>query len=101
MSRTCDLLGTKVQYGNKVSHSNRKTRRRFMPNIQPISLISEALGATVRMRLSAATVRTVEHNGGLDSFLLTTSDTKLTEEGSRLKRRVKRALAAKAAPKAA
>ena len=95
MSRTCDLLGTKVQYGNKVSHSNRKTRRRFVPNIQPISLISDALGATVRLNLSASTIRTVEHNGGLDSFLLTTSDTKLTEEGSRLKRRVKRAMATK------
>lgn len=101
MSRTCDLLGTGVQYGNKVSHSNRKTRRRFEPNIQPVSLISEALGVTVRLNLSAATVRTVEHNGGLDSFLLTTSATKLTEEGARLKRRVKRAMVKKEEKKAA
>ena len=97
MSRTCDLLGTGVRYGNKVSHSNRKTRRRFEPNIQPITLQSDALGVSVRLNLCAATVRTVEHNGGLDSFLLTTSCTKLTEEGSRLKRRIKRAAAKKEA----
>jgi large subunit ribosomal protein L28 len=101
MSRTCELLGVGVQYGNKVSHSNRKTRRRFMPNIQPISLISDALGVTVRLNLSASTVRTVEHNGGLDNFLLTTATTKLTEEGARLKRRIQRAMAKKEEKQAA
>jgi large subunit ribosomal protein L28 len=95
MAKKCELTGTGPQYGNNVSHSNTKTRRRFVPNIQVISLLSEALQRHISLRITAATLRTVDHNGGLDSFLLTTSDTKLTEEARRLKRQVKKAHAAK------
>lgn len=101
MSRTCDLTGTGVMSGNKVSHSNRKTRRRFLPNLQVVSLTSDALGQPVKLKLTAATIRTVDHNGGLDEFLLTTADSKLTEDAVTLKRRIKRALAKKQAAAAA
>jgi large subunit ribosomal protein L28 len=101
MSRRCDLTGVGVQTGNNVSHSNRKTRRRFLPNLQNISFISETLGSAVKLRVTAATVRTVEHNGGIDAYLLSTSNLKLTEEAQTLKRRIKRAQAAKAEAKAA
>ena len=97
MSRRCDLTGVGVLSGNNVSHSNHRTRRRFLPNVQPVSFLSEALGVPVKLKVTAATLRTVEHNGGLDNYLLTTSSRKLTEEGTKLKRRVKKALAKKAA----
>ena len=97
MSRTCGLTGTGVQSGNKVSHSNRKTRRRFLPNIQTITLNSDVLGQSFTLKLTAATIRTVDHNGGLDQYLLTTSSLKLTAEAQRLKRKIKKAAAAKAA----
>ena len=97
MAKKCELTGVGPMSGNNVSHSNRKTRRRFVPNLQVISLISEALGRSVSMRLTAATIRTVDHNGGLDAYLTTTSDSKLTEEARRLKRQIKKAIAAKAA----
>ncbi len=94
MSRRCDLTGVGVQYGHKVSHSNRKTSKRFMPNLQHVSLQSELLGTSVSLRVTAATLRSVEHNGGLDAYLLTTADSKLTEKGQRLKRQLKRKQAA-------
>lgn len=97
MSRTCDLTGTGVMTGNKVSHSNRKSRRRFMPNLQVVSFQSDALNQQVKLRVTAATIRTVDHNGGLDDYLLSTADAKLTEEAVTLKRRIKRAIAKKAA----
>lgn len=97
MAKRCALTGTGVQSGNNVSHANNKTRRRFVPNVQHVSLQSEALGNNVTLKVTAATLRTVEHNGGLDNYLLTTSNTKLTEEGQRLKRRIKRAQKAKVA----
>lgn len=97
MSRTCDLTGTGVMTGNKVSHSNRKTRRRFMPNLQVVTFQSDALGQDVKLRVTAATIRTVDHNGGLDEYLLSTADSKLTEDAVTLKRRIKRAIAKKAA----
>lgn len=97
MAKKCELTGVGPMSGNNVSHSNRKTRRRFVPNLQVISLISEVLGRSVSMRLTAATIRTVDHNGGLDAYLTTTSDSKLTEEARRLKRQIKKAIAAKAA----
>lgn len=83
--------------GNNVSHANNKTRRRFLPNVQDVSLLSDALGNKVSLKVTAATLRTVEHNGGLDNYLLTTSNTKLTEQAQTLKRRIKRALKAKEA----
>lgn len=97
MAKRCDLTGVGVQTGNNVSHANNRTRRRFLPNVQNVSLQSEALGNNVSLKVTAATLRTVEHNGGLDSFLLTTADSKLTTEAQTLKRRVKRALKAKEA----
>jgi large subunit ribosomal protein L28 len=96
MARRCDLTGKTVQSGNNVSHANNKTRRRFLPNLQETSLLSDVLG-NIRLRLSTRAIRTVEHNGGLDSYLLSQSDRKLTTEGLALKRRLERATAKKAA----
>jgi large subunit ribosomal protein L28 len=80
MSRRCEITGKGVLSGNNVSHANNKTRRRFLPNLQE-----------VRMRLSTRGIRTVEHNGGIDAFLLSTPNTKLTIEGKTLKRRIEKA----------
>ena len=96
MARRCDLTGKTVQTGNNVSHANNKTRRRFLPNLQVTTLLSDALG-NVRMRLSTRAIRTIEHNGGLDAFLLSQTDAKLTSEGLTLKRRLERAMAKKEA----
>lgn len=93
MSRRCEITGKGVLSGNNVSHANNKTRRRFLPNLQVTSLLSDILGHVVRMRLSTRGIRTVEHNGGIDAFLLTTSNTKLTEEARLLKRRIEKAKA--------
>lgn len=97
MAKKCALTGVGPQYGNNVSHSNRKTRRRFVPNIQVVSLLSDSLKRSVKLRLTAATIRTVDHNGGLDAYLLSTSNSKLTDEARRLKRLIKKAQAPKAA----
>ena len=97
MARKCALTGRGVQTGNNVSHAHNKTRRRFLPNLQDVSLMSDALGHTVGLRLCAKTIRTIEHNGGLDAYLLNTSNLKLTDEAKKLKRRINRALAKKAA----
>ena len=92
MSRRCAMPGKGVQAGNNVSHAHNKTRRRFLPNLQDTSLLSDALGKTVRLRLSTRAIRTIEHKGGLDAFLLGTSDSKLPEDALTLKRKVKKAL---------
>ncbi len=97
MSKKCELTGVGPMSGNNVSHSNRKTRRRFVPNLQVISLLSDALERSVSLRLTAATIRTVDHNGGLDAYLTSTSDQKLTSKGRALKRQIKKAVAAKVA----
>lgn len=97
MARRCDLTGVGVMSGNNVSHANNKTRRRFLPNVQNVSLLSEALGNPVTLKVTAATLRTVEHNGGLDNYLLSTSNLKLTTTARALKRRVQKALKAKEA----
>jgi len=101
MARRCSLTGKGVQTGNNVSHSHRKTRRRFLPNMQVASLQSEVLGQFVRLRVTPSTLRTVEHNGGLDRFLLTTHSNKLTDEGRKLKRKIKKKLAKQDKPAAA
>ena len=77
MSRRCSMTGKGVMAGNNVSHAHNKTRRRFLPNLQVTSLLSDALGGVVRLRLSARAIRTIEHKGGLDAYLLGTRDTKL------------------------
>lgn len=97
MARRCALTGKGVQTGNNVSHAHNKTRRRFLPNLQVTSLFSDALGDTVRLRLSAKALRSVEHKGGLDAFLLDARNSQLPSEAVRIKRRIKKALEAKAA----
>ena len=94
MSRRCELTGKGVQAGNNVSHAHNKTRRRYLPNLQNVSLLSETLGESVRMRVSAAAIRTVEHKGGLDAFLLDARDGDLSIDMRRLKKRIKQAQAA-------
>ena len=93
MSRRCSVTGTGSQFGNKVSHSNRKTRTRFLPNLQHVSLISDVLGTSISLRVTAHTLRSIEHNGGLDAYLLKHAESKLTPEAVRLKRQIKRKLA--------
>jgi large subunit ribosomal protein L28 len=88
MSRVCELTGKGRQIGHNVSHANNKTKRTFLPNLQNVTLISEALGRSVRLRVSAHGLRSVEHVGGLDSWLLKTSDTDLSLRARRLKREV-------------
>jgi large subunit ribosomal protein L28 len=97
MSRRCQLTGKGVLTGNNVSHANNKTRRRFLPNLQETSVLSDILGASVKMRLSTRAIRTLEHNGGIDAFLLSTSNTRLPVEAMVLKRRILRAQAKRAA----
>ncbi len=92
MSRRCQLTGRGVQTGNNVSHAHNKTRRRFLPNLQKTSLFSDALGQSVRLRVSARAIRTVERKGGLDAFLLDARDSDLPLEVRRLKKRIKKAL---------
>jgi len=94
MARKCPVTGKGVQVGHNVSHSNRKTKRRFLPNLQTLSLLSDALGP-VRLRLSAAGVRTIEKNGGIDAFLKGRPDSRLSPEIRRLKRRIITAAAAR------
>lgn len=97
MSKTCELTGRTVQTGNNVSHAMNKTRRRFLPNLQTTSLWSDALGENVRFRITAYGIRTVEHGGGLDAYLLKTADEKLSTNAVRVKRRIKQAQAKAAA----
>jgi len=97
MARRCGITGKGVLTGNNVSHANNKTRRRFLPNLQESSFWSDTLGTAVKMRVSANGIRTVEHNGGLDAFLLGTPDRNLPDEARILKRRVEKAQAKKAA----
>ena len=97
MSRRCELTGIAVQSGNKVSHSNRKTRTRFLPNLCNVTLISESLARSVRLRVAAAALRSVEHRGGLDAFLVKASDGELSQGALILKREIKKKLAESAA----
>lgn len=94
MSRRCELIGKAVQTGNLVSHSNHKTRTRFLPNLCNVTLISDVLQRKVRMRVSASALRTVEHRGGLDAFLSKASDAGLSRGALALKREVAKKLVA-------
>lgn len=93
MARRCQLTGKGVMTGNNVSHANNKTRRRFLPNLQVTTLLSETLGESVKMRLSTRAIRTVEHRGGLDGYLASTAPTKLPAELRPLKKRLDAKLA--------
>ena len=100
MARRCIITGKGVQAGNNVSHSKRRTRRRFLPNIQTSALFSEALGTAVHLKMSTSGLRTIEHNGGIDAFLLGTADAKLSTEARRLKRQIAKAQASRASANA-
>jgi len=97
MSRRCELTGKAVLSGHKVSHANNKTKRRFLPNLCEVTLISETLGRSFALRVTAHALRSVEHRGGLDAFLLKARDGDLSERALVLKRRVARAQTAAAA----
>jgi large subunit ribosomal protein L28 len=94
MSRRCDLTGKGAQTGHKVSHSNRKTKRRFLPNLCNVTFMSDALNRSVRLRVSANAVKSVDHRGGLDAFLLKASDDELSKEALHLKREIQKKRAA-------
>ena len=92
MGRQCDLLGTKVQFGHNVSHSNRRTKRRFEPNLQQVTFHSEALRHPVSLRVTTRAIRTVQKRGGIDRFLVDMDAAKLGPVGQKLKRRVHKAM---------
>jgi large subunit ribosomal protein L28 len=93
MSRVCELTGKGVQVGHKVSHSNHKTKRRFLPNLVNVTLASDALGRSFRLRISANGLRSVEHRGGLDAFLIKASETDLSGNARDIKREIAKKLA--------
>jgi len=88
MSRRCELTGKGVLTGNNVSHANNKTRRRFLPNLNEVTMISDLLGQTVRVRVSSHGLKSVDHNGGLDTYLLKVGDEQLSTRMVRLKRKI-------------
>ena len=88
MAWRCELTGKTRQIGNRVSHSNRKTKRRFLPNLLNVTLLSDSLGRSVRLRISANALKSVDHRGGLDSFLLAAKDAELSARALELKRQV-------------
>jgi large subunit ribosomal protein L28 len=96
MSRRCELSGKNAQVGHLVSHSQIKTKRRFMPNLCDVTLISDTLARNVRLRISAHALRSVEHRGGLDAYLIKASDTQLSDRALRLKREIVKRKAAPA-----
>ncbi len=91
MSRRCELTGKAPQTGHLVSHSNRKTKTRFLPNLVQVSLLSDVLGQSVRLRISAHALRSVEHRGGLDAFLLKASESDLSQKALELRRKIVKA----------
>ena len=91
MARRCDITGKGVQTGNNVSHVHNKTRRRFLPNVQKITLFSETIGK-VALKISADTLRSIEHKGGIEAYLLGTKDRNLAPEGLKVKNRIKKAI---------
>jgi large subunit ribosomal protein L28 len=88
MSRRCELTGKTRQIGHKVSHSNRKTKRRFLPNLLNVTLQCDALERSVRMRISAHALKSVDHRGGLDAFLLKAKDAELSARALEIKRAI-------------
>ena len=94
MSRRCELTGKGPMSGNNVSHANNKTKRRFLPNLNDVSLMSETLGRTVKLKISASALRTVDHRGGLDAFLAKAKDADLSANALKVKREIAKAQAA-------
>jgi large subunit ribosomal protein L28 len=97
MSRRCELTGVNRQIGHKVSHSNIKTKREFKPNLVDVTLTSDALNRAYKLRVTAAALRTVDHRGGLDAFLLKASEGDLSTRAAKIRRDLKKKLAAAAA----
>lgn len=97
MTWRCELSGKTAQVGHKVSHSNIKTKRRFMPNLLNVTLISDALGRSVRLRISAQALKSVDHRGGFDAYLMQAEDADLSPRARALKREIKKKRAAAAA----
>jgi large subunit ribosomal protein L28 len=93
MARRCELTGKGVMTGNTVSHALNRTRRRFLPNLINVSLLSDALGRTVKLRISANALRSVEHRGGLDAFLVKASEDELSDRAILLRKEIRAALA--------
>jgi large subunit ribosomal protein L28 len=93
MARRCEFTGVGPMTGHNVSHSNRKTNRRWLPNLKRVTLLSDALGRSFRFRITTAALRTVDHVGGLDTFLLKAKDENLSAEALKLKKDVKKKLA--------
>ena len=93
MSRRCDLTGKGAQVGHKVSHSNIKTKRRFLPNLINVTLMSDALGRSVKLRISANALKTVDHRGGLDAFLKKAKTEELSPKALKLKQQIDKKLA--------
>jgi len=94
MSRVCELTGKKVMTGNNVSHAHNKTRRRFLPNLTKATLLSDVLGRSVSLRISTHALRSVEHNNGLDNFLVKARDADLSAKALKLKKEIKKKQAA-------
>lgn len=94
MSRVCELTGKGPMSGNTISHANNKTRRRFLPNLNEVTLISDVLGKSFSLRISAAALRTVDHRGGLDAFLAKAKDDELSTGALKIKREIEKAQAA-------
>jgi large subunit ribosomal protein L28 len=90
MSRRCELTGKGAQVGHRVSHSNIKTKRRFLPNLLNVTMISDALGRSFKLRVSANALKTVDHRGGLDAFLMKAKDDELSEKALDLKRQIRK-----------
>ena len=91
MAKKCDITGTGVMSGNNVSHANNRTRRRFLPNLQVVSLLSEKLGRIFKLKVCSKTLRSIEHNGGLDAYLESTSNSKLSDEAIKIKKTIAKA----------
>ena len=94
MSRRCELTGIGPMSGNNVSHAKNRTRRRFLPNLNRVSLMSDLLGRTFKLRISAAALRTVDHRGGLDAFLAKAKDEDLSPSALKIKKDIAKAQAA-------
>jgi large subunit ribosomal protein L28 len=94
MSRRCELTGKGVMTGHNVSHANNKTKRRFLPNLNDVTLTSETLGQSFRFRIAASALRTVDHRGGLDAFLARQADRELSPKALKIKRDIEKAQAA-------
>lgn len=94
MSRRCELTGKGVMTGNNVSHAKNRTRRRFLPNLNDVTLASDALGQNFKFKISAAALRTVDHRGGLDAFMAKAKDTELSPAALKVKKDIAKSLAA-------